>query len=153
MEEIFEVEPVGTKDLSKCPCCGNASRQVWGLVHEGQDIKAAYYVNWTLGHIRTHGADIDLILGGWGEDATPTMRTAVSMKYFINNNDEWAVSVIDAETRPVAQNTLAGRALSRNNVIGTPLAQEAFPVVDAVLAQDERIAGLRTCCISFRLRT
>ena len=50
--------------------------------------------------------------------------------------------VIDAETRPVADKSLVGKALRRDEVIGTPIAENAFAIVDAILAQDKRVAEL-----------
>jgi hypothetical protein len=48
--------------------------------------------------------------------------------------------VIDASTRPVADGELIGAALSRDEVMGTPRAQAAFDIVDAICLQDPRIA-------------
>jgi hypothetical protein len=64
------------------------------------------------------------------------------MTYRLTDTGPW-LTVIDAATRPVAKNTLVGRALRRDEVIGTPLAAEAFAIADAVLLQDGRVAELR----------
>jgi hypothetical protein len=37
---------------------------------------AAYYVHWALGHVPDRGANIDLIVGEWGEAATRERRRA-----------------------------------------------------------------------------
>jgi hypothetical protein len=50
--------------------------------------------------------------------------------------------VIDSGGRPFASSELAGKSLAREDVVGTPLAQLAFDVVDAVWLQDERIAEI-----------
>jgi len=42
----------------------------------------------------------------------------------------------------VAESDLVGRALRRDEVIGTPLAPVAFELVDAIWMQDERIGEL-----------
>ena len=140
--ESINVEPTGMNDVGTCPCCGKASRVVWGFSHEGERTRASYFVHWTLGHIHDYGASIDLIIGAWGEGATAHTRSAVSMTYRLTDTGPW-LSVIDAATRPVAKNTLVGRALRRDEVIGTPLAAEAFAIADAVLLQDGRVAELR----------
>ena len=51
-----------------------------------------------------------------------------------------AFMVIDPEGRPVPSSELVGKSLGRSEVIGTPLAQIAFDLVDAIWLQDERIA-------------
>jgi len=48
--------------------------------------------------------------------------------------------VIDASTRRFAQNELVGRALRRDEVIGTTLATDAFELVDAIWLHDGRIS-------------
>ena len=95
------IEPTGVNDVGVCPCCGNASRVVWGFVHEGERTQASYFVHWTLGHVRTYGANVDLILGAWGDGATADMRSAVSMTYRLTETGLW-LSVIDAGKRPIA---------------------------------------------------
>ena len=47
--------------------------------------------------------------------------------------------VIDAENRLPQKNALCGRALCRADVIGTPLAQEVFSLVDAIWLTEPRI--------------
>ena len=49
-----------------------------------------------------------------------------------------ALTVIDAARRPVATSALVGRALSREEVIGTPLARSVFDLLDAIYVQDDR---------------
>ena len=38
--------------------------------------------------------------------------------------------------------TLVGKSLRRDDIAGTPVAQRAFAIGDAILAQDERVAEL-----------
>jgi hypothetical protein len=52
--------------------------------------------------------------------------------------------VIDAADRPAAASDLVGRALAREEVIGRPIAKQAFSIVDAILQQDARVAELLT---------
>jgi hypothetical protein len=51
--------------------------------------------------------------------------------------------VIDAATRPVAQSPLANHILCKEQVIGKPIAQEVFAIVDAVLMKEERLEEIR----------
>lgn len=50
--------------------------------------------------------------------------------------------VIDACDRPDAKNELVGRALRRSEVIGQPIAEQAFAAVGAVITQDIRVLDL-----------
>jgi hypothetical protein len=46
--------------------------------------------------------------------------------------------VVDAAVRPFAKEGLAGSALARVDVIGTPLAAQVFKLADAIYEQDGR---------------
>ncbi|MDP3341638.1 hypothetical protein [Frigidibacter sp.] len=140
----LKVEPTGESAVY-CDCCGNQSRTIWGFVHEGEGAIASYFLQWTVGApLSTHPANFDLIYGAWGEGegegASKMDRYAVSMVYFEGDSGP-AISVIDAADRPVAKSELVGTVLSRDCIIGTPLAQRVFAIFDAVLLQDERLGG------------
>jgi hypothetical protein len=139
--EQLSVEPDGGNDTGLCGCCGNRSRCVWGFVRSPAGPVAAYFVNWTLGRVPDHGASFDLILGRWGEGTSAEDRVAVALAYRLLEGGP-AFMVIDAGGRPAAGGGLAGRALFRDEVVGLPVAGEAFAVVDAVLVQDARVAEL-----------
>jgi len=51
--------------------------------------------------------------------------------------------VIDAVKRQVSRGGLAQRGLRGDEVVGTPMAQQAFDIVEAIWLQDQRIAGIR----------
>ncbi len=140
MDELT-IEPSGIKDSGPCACCGNASRCVWGFVHGHDGVVAAFYVHWTLNGIRQHGANFDLILGHWGDDATAADRVLVALAYRLLD-DGPGFMVIDADSRPAAKSDLVGRALKRADVLGQPIAQRAFAVLDAILLRDPRVAEL-----------
>ena len=141
MSSNITVEPTGSKDMGICPCCGRSSRRVWGQALSGGETLAAYYVHWTLGHVPDQGANIDLILGNWGEGTAPEERKAVALAYRLLDSG-LSMMVIDANTRPFSSSTLIGQALHRDDVVGTAIAHDAFAVVDAILEQDERKAEL-----------
>ena len=137
----FEVELGGSKEFGPCECCGNMSRTVWGFVNSGSITRAAYYVQWTPKKL-DHGANFDLVVGTFGEGSLAKDRFAVSLAYrVVQNGPEFMV--IDAAHRPHAKGDLAGRALQRAEVIGRPLANEVFALVDAIYLMDDRIAELR----------
>ncbi|MGL4239219.1 hypothetical protein [Tabrizicola sp.] len=136
---MLEVEP--TEESSGfCDCCGNQTRTVWGFVHKSGRTVASYFVQWTVGKsIEDHPANFDLIYGSWGEGTTKCDRSAVSLIHFENAGVP-GVSVVDTTNRPAATSELVGSALTRHDVIGTPMAQEVFAIFDAVMVQDPRLS-------------
>jgi hypothetical protein len=138
MSEL-RIEPSGSKDVGPCECCGGRSQTVWGYVHRPAGAAAAYFVQWTLGQVDRHGANFDLIIGKWGTGANRSDRCSVSLE-FRRTEKGPSFMVIDSGVRPVASSELVGKSLARKEVVGTPLAQVAFEIVDAVWLQDERIA-------------
>jgi hypothetical protein len=142
MTATIAIEPTGAKDTGICTCCGRESRVVWGNARSAAGGLAVYYVHWTLGHVPDQGANIDLVIGKWVEDAAAEDRQAVAIAYRLMETGP-SMMVIDAAERPVARNTeLVGRALRREDVVETPLATQAFAIADAILEQDERVAEL-----------
>jgi hypothetical protein len=137
--ESLEIEPGGSNDYGPCECCGNMSRRVWGLVSSPSGPVAAYFVHWTLTRVADHGANFDLIIGKWGDGASAADRDVVSLAYRLDDTGP-SFMVIDAADRPVATGGLADRVLRRSQVIGRPIAEQAFAIVDAILAQDDRLA-------------
>jgi hypothetical protein len=115
-----------------------ASRTVSGFVYRGTAPTAAYFVQWTVDAVDSHGGHFDLIVGRWGEGATPSDRSAVALE-FRRTDQGPSFMVIDASGRPAGQSELAGRALTREAALGTSLAQLAFEVVDVVWVGDSRI--------------
>jgi hypothetical protein len=119
-----------------CACCGNVTKTVWGRVSDRERSVAMYYVQWTAGS-PDHHPNFDLIIGAWGDGTGPADRVLVSMLHLPGG-----VTVIDGAGRPPDTRRLCGRALRREEVIGTPLATNASALFDAVWLQDDRIAEL-----------
>jgi hypothetical protein len=136
--EALEIETSGCNDYGPCECCGNMSRRVWGYVHSATGSVAAYFVHWTLTRVADHGANFDLIIGKWGEGASSADRDVVSLAYRLEATGP-SFMVIDATDRPAATGGLADRVLLRSQVVGKPIAKQAFAIVDAILAKDERV--------------
>jgi hypothetical protein len=115
---------------------------VWGYVKNGPQTAAAYYVQWTLTRVHDHGANFDLVLGRWGHGTSPADRQVIAVAYrLINGAPQFMV--IDAAGRRVAMDgTLAAHALRRDQVVGTPLAEKAFAMFDAIWLADSRIKEL-----------
>lgn len=135
------IEPSGSNDTGVCDCCGRSSRCVWGYAYAEGRCLAAYFVHWTLGHVPDRGANIDLILGEWGEAAMPERRSAVALAYKLTDTGP-SIMVIDAHSRPASRSALVGRVLRRDEAVGTAYAEDAFAVADAILAHDERVVEL-----------
>ena len=112
-----------------------------GGVYQGDTSRAAYFAQWTPGHVAAQGAHFDLTLGRWGAGASAADRSAVSPA-FRRTPAGPRFMVIDAPGRDVAASDLAGAALRRDQVLGTLLADQALAVIDAVWLQDKRLAEL-----------
>lgn len=139
--EALQVEPTGASDYGPCECCGNDSRCVWGFVHAPEGTLASYFVHWTLNRVADHGANFDLIIGKWGDEATVQDRCLVSLAYRLSESGPQFM-VIDGHDRPAATSELVGQVLRRPEIIGKPIAELAFASVDAILAQDARVLEL-----------
>jgi hypothetical protein len=138
VDVAYEVEPLGEK-AGLCACCGKVTRAIWGIVHvKSAETVASYFVNWTVGaDLADHPANMDLIIGAWGEGTGAPDRVAVSLLYSVPETGP-AVTVIDAGARNIARNPLVGAALGRDEVVGTSVATLAFGLFDAVVLQDAR---------------
>jgi hypothetical protein len=139
--DALAVEPAGSRDDGPCACCGHNSRCVWGCVRAPDGALASYFVHWTLGRVADHGANVDLIIGRWGDEASASDRVLVALTYRLSESGP-AFMVIDADGRTASSSELVGRALARAEVVGQPIAEQAFAIIDAVLAQDPRVAEL-----------
>ena len=124
-----------------CDCCGRASKTVWGDISTADTTLAVYYVSWTVGSAE-HFPNIDLVIGPWGDGGSPNKRVLASLLYR-PGSEGGSFMVIDSEGRPANSRELCGKALARVEVVGTPLAKEAFDFVDAVWAGDPRIEEVR----------
>jgi len=133
----LRIEPGESHD-SICDCCGQQSRTVSGFVYRGDEAAAAYFVQWTVGGVDSHGGHFDLTIGKWGDGAKVSDRSAVALEFRRTEHGP-SFMVIDAPGRPAGRSSLVGSALARAAVIGTPLAKVAFDIVDAVWIQDSRI--------------
>lgn len=129
----FEIEESGTAG-GHCDCCGTTTRRVWGFVRRAGEPVAAYFVSWTEGK-PDHGAAFDLILGKWGDSATKRDRYSTALDFrLIDGAPQFMV--VDAENRATSGSPLVGTLLKRSDVIGTPIAAQAFAVIDAVYMSD-----------------
>jgi len=117
------------------------TRRVWGYVNQDETTIAAYSVEWTPGHVE-NAANFDLIVGAWGPDTSSNDRKAVALDLRRTDTGPW-FTVTDASKRPVATSSLVGEALSREQVIGKPIADTVFAICDIVWLQDHRLDTVR----------
>lgn len=137
----LDVEPTGSKNFGPCSCCGHHSRTVWGFVHRGGVTEAAYWVHWSLGKVDEHGAHLSLVVGKWGDNASPEDRQEVSV-LFHRDQDGPAFMITDPTRRDGREHQLAARVLQRHEVVGKPLASIVFGILDAIWLYDGRIGEL-----------
>lgn len=121
-----------------CPCCGKLSRTIFGEVHDPVGSIVVYLCQWTVDG-PDHDANVDLLIGPWGDGTTADDRALVSLLY---RRSETSFMVIDAEPRLEKVPGLAAVGLARSEVIGTWIAQSAFIVVDVIWHDDPRVADL-----------
>jgi hypothetical protein len=121
------INPEDHRVFGPCDCCGNMTQRVWGYVNREEAAVAAYFVEWTPGHAE-QAAHFDLIIGKWGPESTEVDRKGVAVAFRQLQNGP-SFMVIDAAHRPIATSALISEVLSRDHVIGKPLAAMVFPSV------------------------
>ena len=136
---MFQFEERNVTDYGPCECCGDLSRLASDMVRLDAEPYAVYQVHWTNRQVGRHGAEFYIILGQWGDGTTAADKFAVALHFFVES-DRFGFMVVDADQTPMASHPLVGRALPRESVIDTPLAQEVFKLVDAIWLEDENIS-------------
>ncbi len=136
---LWTIEPSKTFSHA-CECCGNASTTANGFVYREGVARAVFFVTWIPGKVHEHCASIDLIVGTWGNTACRD-RHGVSLVYRGAPSHPGCM-VVDASARLRSATNLVDTPMARTAVVGTPLAEEVFAIVDAIWLQDERVADL-----------
>ena len=137
----YRIETADEARFGPCDCCGGETRRVWGYVHYGDAALAAYFVTWTEGQVPKHGADWDFVVGNWNQGATAEDRVAVSLAMRATDHGP-EFMVIDAKGREMAATEIAAKAMGRDEVVGTKLADAVFGMVDEIWAGDRRLGDL-----------
>jgi hypothetical protein len=130
-----------------CECCGHMTRTVWGEAHVRGALRAVYYVRWTPERPDDKVGWL-LFIGRWGKATQPSDRRGVAL---LMRSDRWwpGFMVIDPQETPWRhEEGKLGLFLRRHEVVGQPIAQEAFDIVDQVLVQDERVTELLRAMIA-----
>ena len=139
---MFQFEEMKVSDFGPCECCGDLTRRATGMVRRDGDPYAFYEVVWTTQQVVRHGAEFSIVLGRFGEGTTSADKFAVALHYFVEPNRS-GFMVVDANQTPLESHPLVGRALPREQVVGTPLAQEVFDLVDAIWLNDRNISEVK----------
>lgn len=104
---------------------------------------AAYRVHWTDGHVMDTGSAWTILIGQWGEGTSTTDRSIVSID--LRHDEPRGMTVIDPPDEIVSRfSTLAANALSREKVIGQPVATDVIDICDAICLQDARVIAAFT---------
>lgn len=98
---------------------------------------AAYWMHWTVGHLGEPGANLDLVLGKWGDGTGANDRFGVALVHRQLEDGTPSLMVIDAADR-FSNLDLVATTLARHDVIDTPLAAQVFSIVNAIYLQDAR---------------
>jgi hypothetical protein len=111
------------------------------MVRRNNEPYALYQVHWTTQQVARHGAEFYLVLGEFGDGTTAADKFAVALHYFVES-ERFGFMVVDADQTQIASHPLVGRALPRESVIDTTLAQEVFDLVDAIWLEDPNISEI-----------
>jgi hypothetical protein len=130
------------ESIGHCDCCGNQSRTVWGDLADSAGTKAIYFVQWTVNE-PGHMPNVDLVLGPWGAGTVPADRVLVSLSYQPRPGGG-SFMVVSGKGRRADDRGLCSRALERTDVIGTPLANEVFALVDSLWLTEPRMEEVRS---------
>jgi len=117
----------------RCEHCGSQYEHVTGFVSDDGRSHAAYFAA-CHGHPE-HMAHIDVILGEWGEAATPNDR--VHFSCFLRPDSAMAA---DAPVAITADAPLLGTRLTRDEALEHPRVSEFWAVVDVLAADDPSVA-------------
>jgi hypothetical protein len=137
----LEFDAENQREFGPCPHCGQMTKRVWGYAYQSEQAIAAYFVEWTPLH-EPLDAIFDLIVGQWGDETDASNRRAVSVAFRMLESGP-SFMVQNAKERKVASSELISNALSRQEVLGTPLADTVFGIIDLIYLADPRLTELR----------
>jgi hypothetical protein len=144
----LEVEPEDTSHSVKCECCDHTTHTIFGFVHydTGATV-SAYCVKWTVDNPE-HPPWFLLSIGPWGDGTSGNDRvTVASILRFHESKPNF--TVVNAEELEWRDESLVGFHLSREQVMGSPVAKTAFALIDEIVAHDPRVRGFIESQASF----
>jgi len=120
-----------------CACCGTATRRVTRDLRDRDGWLAYYSVDHTAAHPE-RGARFTLGHGDWTRDSPAHKRRVFGATW---SPDHRAFMRNDMARMPTSVDAIH---LDRADILGTPFAEEAFAMLDAVLLFDSRLEDLGT---------
>jgi hypothetical protein len=133
------IELVGQADFPACPCCNKAARRVWGNLIDDAGT-TAYVVQWAPGTNGSHSVQIGFVFGPWdaGTSAAERRHVAVEAR---PNKGAVDLRIIDAARSVIDARPLAAKAMTRAEVLGTPLKDQVLFYCEQIRVQDARVGG------------
>lgn len=129
----FVAEQRGDEVTEDCPDCGRPIHEGEGiLVADGEDL-AWYAYRWSEGH----DCRFQLAVAGVTDDE---MRDGFVVLSASLKDGDLAFSVVELEDSPWGDSEQLGRVLTRAEALEGPLYPDLFPLADAIVAHDARLA-------------
>ena len=134
---MLSIECPPHQESEPCECCGGLTAVLTRFVYLDGNAHAIYYARFTRGHPeRVVVATIGL--GDWSEDSTPADRVAFAF-YLRVTAAEFQVSLIDRDQSPWCNAKTIGRTLNREEAVAHPFINDAYHVIDHMVADDSVI--------------
>lgn len=130
MESTLAVEPCIETTVGHCDTCGHDSKVFRGFVYEHGNALGLHLCHYTDSHPE-QGVSMAVSLRGWGEGAAPSEKECVALEWLTTESGP-GCRVVDAEKTSWAGEPMLGRMPSREEMLGTGRAKEAFGVSDVV---------------------
>lgn len=134
---VIRIDPGQSATSGACPCCGNATKTVWGYVSVDDTARAVYFCRWTQGHTE-QGMSAAISIGEWGEAPQPAQRQLVGLECRVQENRP-TFMIINAADSPWSHRRELGTNLSRETALSGPLCQESFDIIDRIITDDQRV--------------
>lgn len=136
-QSIYSIELSENLKSFLCDDCGKESLTVWGWVSRKEVAHAVYYAGLMIGHDEA-SVRLTISIGGWGlPDGVSVRRWC-----FIEvrpTDDSFAMMVRQPEESLYFKEAILGRAMSRDEVLASPLRNEFFSVADFVGFNDPAV--------------
>lgn len=123
---------------SVCECCQNRNTVLTRFIYKNDDAYGIYYASFSEGHAEKR-VDAIISLGDWGGDY-PKAPNRVSFPFQVwPTNDEFHISLINAEDSPWKHVDLLGTILGRQQALSHKWVKEIFYITDQILLEDKEI--------------
>ena len=121
----------------KCDCCGEETTKVVRYVSQDKEAFAVYLASFTPAH-EEKLVHVIIGLGTWGEDASPSERTAFVLKLW-QNEEQWNVTILDKDESPWGGVEFLGKVLNRDEALAHPWVKDIYHITDHIVDEDKPI--------------